>query len=318
MTLSVNRSWFKALRSVVEAAEDHLNETGETWSDFGDSDVPLWRWGSEKAQQLDDTDARFTAVLQSAVKSNGASLADDLAALLAEIPNLPKTDLAWAARVIALAKRRAESPASSAVLPACVAVIFVYVDSDQFWHHVRSGRMAAPRVDATAFDYHSFQKEISSLLGQTVRVPDDLMDGTTIHMRHLGHFPGPPDGADFWRALLAASADHDSPVIPVMRQWQRLHAEAVRDRSAAPPPQMFPVVIEAADGTQLLHRVIHIRHALGIVDDSGDCHMPTPLRDYLTRKFQLPWKPFVNVLIVPNAPAKAFLGAAMGRSSAHF
>lgn len=113
---------------------------------------------------------------------------------------------------------------------------------------VAAGRQDPPYVDYTKADYAALQKLLSDTFHYgppvTLRVADDAIDIATMSERESAS-SDKMHCNDFGLILLNEASKSTSPVIPVRKIWQNMHA--FQDRRKAPPPVILPIVIEAAD-----------------------------------------------------------------------
>jgi hypothetical protein len=120
---------------------------------------------------------------------------------------------------------------------------------------VMAGRAQPPWVNHDQVNFNALAELLSEAFQYgppvRIRVPNDTIDQATVHAR-MGMIPlspgekaGSPLLEDFGDALLRASHAGTDAVIDVRKLWSPFHY--LKNRVKAPPPMVFPFVIEADD-----------------------------------------------------------------------
>jgi hypothetical protein len=114
---------------------------------------------------------------------------------------------------------------------------------------VESGKDKPPYVDHNKVDFEKIRNAISEEFRYgspvNVRIGNDTIDQTVVHLRGMGLIKGPIDCEDFCTTLLKKSKQQSAGVIDIRRDWNAL--QYLKNRREAPPPIMIPILIEAID-----------------------------------------------------------------------
>jgi hypothetical protein len=135
-----------------------------------------------------------------------------------------------------------------------------------------------------------------------LRVPNDMLDQATLHMRALGMDTGDPEGQDFLRLLITGASKQPGTVIDVRNEWRPLHR--LKDRTFAPPPCALTMVMETHDWEDAAQVLMYMRMQVGItagtpqgmMDRANATHegrLNPPFLHYLKTTFGIAYKPEV-------------------------
>ena len=180
--------------------------------------------------------------------------------------------------------------------------------SPHFTPDMVRGRVPPPRANYDVTNWNRLRDGLDAALnaaaqGIVLRLPDDAIDQTVVHLRMLGGAPGPADCSDFGPLLREQALRERGQPIAIRRHWAPLHA--LPDRTQAPPPVLLAFVVEGegaavlewGDASMRLLRMpvaenpFPYQHADEIPADQAEGRLPEALRTLLGEEFRIAYDP---------------------------
>lgn len=300
-----------AVKKVVYGAEKNHKRNGGSWADWDSIDSVHDAFGDNTTLQFDDCVGEFTAMIDEAINTDGLSLPADLRAMEKEcraaIKDQSMMDTAWISEIETAYANPTRKPAKARQPHRFAINLLLAPNFDAIEHLVLAGKVQAPRVDMHQVDYErmaEFLGERFNFRGSKLRVPNDMLDQATLHMRAMGMAKGDPEGQDFLAAFVKLAEAGSEQVVDVRKAWSPLHR--IRDRTFAPPPCAISMLMEThdwEDGAQVLMRMrlmvgITAGTPQGVLERDNattEGRIGTDFLEYLEKTFGVPYKPFVTL-----------------------
>lgn len=303
------RGLMAAIKRIVMGVERERKRGGLTWADYGSVDDVHDAFGSDDTLKFDDAVGEFTALVDRAIDTDGRSLPEQLRAIEAycrkSLGDSSDLDTAWIGEIEATYQAASRRPPKARQPERFAINLLIGPNFDAIERRVITGQMQAPRVNMHEVDYNGLAEYLGQCFNfrnSRLRVPNDMLDQTTLHMRAMGMAQGDPEGQDFLRLLVAEAAKQTDTVIDVRSAWRPL--QRLKDRTFAPPPCALTMVVETHDWEDAAQVLMYMRMKVGITAGTPQGMMdPThatvegrlgpPFLKYLEKMFGIAFRPEV-------------------------